>query len=240
MLVLVMSPRREDDPSADTHSSDRALSEFLMRACHDLRTPLRSVRANAELVLRDAPDAQAGLGERLGFIVDGARRIEELADGLINYSLALEMDRGSFQRVRVDVLLRTALGRLEKELSASGAQVLYGELPRVLANPDRLMQVFEQLVRNAVDNRSQEPPLIRITAEQQGSEWLFAVHDNGIGIEPAYLESIFRPFERLNGRKTVGLGLTICRTVVERHGGRIWVESTPEKGSTFFFTLPAD
>ena len=234
-----MSPHRENE-AEEAKSVDRGISEFLLRACHDLRAPVRSIRTHAQLLSRDGPATD--FKERLAEIADSAQRIERLADGLVNYSLALEIAPASSQHVGVAVLLRTVLARLEKVLSSSEAKVSYGELPRVLADPDRLMQVFEQLLRNAVQSRRQSPLLIQITAEKQGGEWLLAVHDNGIGVEAAYLESIFRPFDRLSGATSEGpgLGLAICRAIVERHGGRIWAESKPGAGSTFFFTLPAE
>ncbi len=121
-----------------------------------------------------------------------------------------------------------------------------GELPRVFGNPDRLAQVFENLLRNAVRHRGESAPHIHVQAEKQAAadgqeEWLFAIRDNGPGIEAAYLERIFKPFERLSAEKpeAPGMGLAICRAIVERHGGKLWVESTPGSGSTFFFTLAA-
>jgi len=234
-----MSPRKEDNVSPDPNTADRPVSEFLLRACHDLRTPLRSVRAQAELLLRDGLTTDTSdFEKRLGFIRDGAKRIEQLADGLVSYAWALDNSGNQFQHTKTDVLVRAILARLQGELRDAGAQVTYGELPRVLGNPDRLMQVFENLLRNAIQFRGTEPPLIRIAAEKQGGEWLFAISDNGSGVEAAYLESIFRPFERLSARPSgPGLGLTICRTIIERHGGRIWAESNGA-GTTFLFTLP--
>ena len=137
-------------------------------------------------------------------------------------------------------MLRTVLARLDKELRSNDAKVSYDKLPRVSGDPDRLMQVFENLLRNALHHRGEAPPRIHITAEKQAEGWLFAVRDNGPGVEADYLESIFRPFERLHGRQRPGpgLGLAVCRAIVERHGGRIWAESQAGAGSTFFFTLP--
>lgn len=241
--ILVTYPRNMSSEKENNLPQDQSLSEFLLRACHDLRTPLRSIRANAELLLRSSRTTEiSDFEKRLGFIVNGARRIELLADGLASYSLALQIERGEFQSTRMDVLLRAVLAKLDKELREGGANVSYGHLPRIPGNPDRLMQVFENLVRNAVHYRSQAPPLIHITAARRAQEWLFAVCDNGRGIEAAYLEKIFKPFERLNGTESSGpgLGLTICRAIVERHGGRIWAESNAGGGTTFLFTLPAE
>ena len=223
--------------------SDREVSEFLLRACHDLRSSARTVRTNAELFLKDAgAPRNAGFEQRLGFIVEGARRIDLLLDGLASYSVALQTEAASFEGTRMDVLLRLVLTKLNKELRECGAEVTYGELPAVTGNPDRLMQVFENLIRNAVAHRGQAAPRIHISAARQAEDWLFTVRDNGPGIEAAFLESIFTPFERLQDKERwgAGLGLAICRAIVERHGGRMWAESQPESGATLCLTLPAD
>jgi len=222
--------------------SDRELSEFLLRACHDLRSATRAVRTHSELLLKDTAgdSAPVQLGERLGFIIEGSRKIDGLLDGLVQYSLALQTDPASFQPTRADVLLRVVLARLDKERRAADAEVEYGALPEVNANPDRLTQVFENLLRNALMHRGAAPPRIRVSAEQQSAEWLLTVRDNGPGIEAESLERVFTPFERLGGAKArgAGLGLAICREIVERHGGKIWAESPPQGGAAFYFTLP--
>jgi signal transduction histidine kinase len=220
---------------------EREFSQFLLRASHDLRTSARAVQVHSELLLRDAPPA-SDFAESLRFVAGGARQIDLLVDGLAGYSVALQTDDSSFQVTPTAVLLRTVLARLEKELREAGAEVTYDPLPRVRGNPDRLMQVFENLLRNAVHHRGPAAPRIHITAEEQDGSWLFAVRDNGPGLEADCLEIIFRPFERLHGkeRSGAGLGLAICRAIVERHGGAIWAESRVGSGSTFFFRLPAD
>jgi light-regulated signal transduction histidine kinase (bacteriophytochrome) len=223
--------------------SDREVSELLLRACHDLRTSARTVRTNAELFLKAAAAPRnSGFEERLGFIVEGARRIDLLLDGLASYSVALQTEAASFQATRMDILLRLVLAKLDMQLRDCSAEVVYGELPAVTGNPDRLMQVFENLLRNALAHRGQAAPRIHISAARQADGWLFAVRDNGPGIEAAFLEKIFAPFESLHGKERwgAGLGLAICRAIVERHGGRIWAESQPESGATLCFTLPAD
>ena len=235
-----MSPRKTSD-GTDRATSDRDLSEFLLRACHDLRSSLRAIRAHAELVQKGVhADEASGLDRNFAFIANGVRRIELLTDGLSGYSIALQIEAGSFQPARMDVMFRTALARIDREMQERGAEVRCGELPQVSGKPDRLVQVFEILLDNALRHCGQSPPRIHITAEKQGEEWLFAVRDNGPGIDAAYLERVFKPFERLHAteREGAGMGLAICRAIVERHGGRLWVESTPGTGSTFFFTLP--
>jgi signal transduction histidine kinase len=227
----------------DAQTAELDVSEFLLHACHDLRTALRAIRAHTDLLLKDRQAAQVyGLEERLGFIVDGARRIDLLTDGLASYSIGLQIERGLFQPTPLKVLLRTVLAKLDGELHTNDARVTYDELPRVSGDPDRLMEVFENLLRNALHHRGTVPPVIHIAAEKRGEEWLFAVRDNGPGVEAADLESIFQPFVRLHGnqRSGPGLGLAICRVIVERHGGRIWAEPQAGAGAAFLFTLPAD
>jgi signal transduction histidine kinase len=236
MSPQTRTPAAEGDVRQEARADALEVSEFLLHACHDLRTALRTIRAHTDLLLRP------GLEDRLGLIVDGARRIDLLTDGIASYSIALQIQMGSFQSTPMDVLLRTVLARLDNELRANEASVAYHKLPRVSGDPDRLMEVFEKLLANALCHRGPVPPVIQITAERQAHEWLFAVRDNGPGVEAAYLESIFQPFVRLHGRRQAGpgLGLATCRIIVERHGGRIWAESTAVAGAAILFTLPAD
>jgi light-regulated signal transduction histidine kinase (bacteriophytochrome) len=221
---------------------DRDLSAFLLRACHDLKSSLRAIRVHTELLRRDAPTGISEFDQHLSFVLDGTRRIDSLTDGMSAYSLALQIDEASFQPTRMELALRTALARLDKELRNEGAETTSGTLPVVSGNLDRLAQVFDILLRNALRYRAERPPRIHITAEKRDKEWLFAVQDNGPGIEAGYLQRVFQPFERLQAGdpEGAGMGLTICRAIIERHGGSIRVESEPGTGSTFLFTLPAE
>jgi len=217
-------------------SAEYEMSELLFRACHDLRTCVRSIQIQAQLLLKNGEE-----GKPAGIILDSSRQIDSLADGLTSYASALDIDEGSFQAVRMDVILRTVLAGLNQEIRANNAEVTYGELPSVRGDPDRLADLLRNLVGNALRHRGDAPPRVRITAEQQSNARLLAVEDNGPGIEAAYLESVFKPFERLHGREREGhgLGLAICRAIVERHGGSIWAECRPGKGCTVLFRLPA-
>ena len=226
----------------ESSKSDLEVSEFILRACHDLRSSTRAVRIHSELLLKDAEGPRNSTFEqRLGYVVEGARKIDSLVEGLTKYSLALQTDASSFQSTATDVLLRSVLMKLSKELSDCDGKVTYDELPRVTGDPDRLMQVFEHLIRNALVHRGEAAPQIHISACKRGEDWVFAVRDNGPGVDGAALERIFRPFERLKGgeRTGAGLGLAISREIVERHGGRMWAESQVGDGATFFFTLPS-
>jgi signal transduction histidine kinase len=220
--------------------TNRETGQFLHRTCHDLRAPLRAIRAHSELLqkhLRDGGPADR-VEQSLGFILDGSRKADLLLDGIAAYSTALQIDPNSFQPTRLDVMLRSAIGRLQNTINEEGAQVTYGDMPRVNANPDRISQLFELLLRNSLDHRGPESPKVHISAARNGeAEWILSVRDNGPGVESAELETIFRPFEKLHG-KGAGLGLATARAIVEAHGGRIWAEM-PAEGFTIRLTLPA-
>lgn len=227
---------------SETRTDEHQASEFLLHASHDLRTALRAIRVQTDLLLKDRQAAQVpGLEERLGLIVDGAQKIDLLADGIASYAIALQIRKELFQPAPMDVLFRTVLAKLNKELRATDARVTNDKLPRVSGDPDRLMEVLENLLHNALRHRGAGPPQIQVTVERRADEWLLTVRDNGPGVEAPYLESIFQPFVRLHGRQHAGpgLGLAICRVIVERHGGRIWAESEAGGGAAFLFTLPA-
>jgi len=221
-------------------SQDRQLSDLLLRASHDLRAPVRAIRAHTELLLRDTP-VSADSAQRLGFIVDGAKVIDRLVDALSNYSLALRIDPALFRPVSMDLVLRNALHRLETDLRTTGCDVTHDELPRVLGDLDRLIDLMEHVLRNALLHRGSASPRIRITAARQDEAWVLAVGDNGLGIDADCLESIFQPFVRAHDGQArgAGMGLAICRVIAERHGGRIWVVSKAGEGATFFVALPA-
>jgi light-regulated signal transduction histidine kinase (bacteriophytochrome) len=195
------------------------------------------------LVLRDGAGADPGaLQERLNFIVQGARKIELLTDGLSKYSVAMRINRSEFRPTAMAAALRAALGRISKEVQASRAEVTYGALPTIAGNADRLTELFENLLLNALRHSGAEDPRIHVSAEQRPGAWEISVEDNGQVVDAGYLERIFKPFERLRSKESdaPGMGLAISREIVERHGGRIWAESEPRKGGLFRFIIPAD
>jgi signal transduction histidine kinase len=190
-------------------------------------------------MLRDAgTKTLTDFEQRIAFIIEGAQNLELLIDRLAAYSLALETSASSFHHIRTDVLLRGALAKLEQPLREKGAEVTYDALPRIQGHPDRLMQVFEELIRNALFHRDEPAPKVHISAARQNGHWLFCIRDSGPGVEAADLERIFLPFERLRGNGP-GMGLAICRAIVEAHGGRIWAETVPGSGFEIRFTLPS-
>ena len=202
-------PARAIDPKlprTERPESNFDAAEFILRACHDLRASTRAVRTQSELIQRNRetrPDS--ALEERLGLIVEGAKQIDLLVDGMAAYSLALQTDPSSFRSISIGVLLRSVLMKLNPGLHDSGAEVSYGDLPVVSGNSDRLMQLLENLLRNALQHCGAAKPHIEITAVRESEAWLFGVRDNGTGVEAAYLEKIFMPFERLPELSTAGL-----------------------------------
>jgi signal transduction histidine kinase len=218
------------------------LQQFAYVASHDLQEPLRMVTSYLQLVAQryhDQLDADAQ--EFIDYAVDGAQRMQALIFDLLAYS-RVETRSAEWTETDGEAVLELALSDLRLAVAQSGAVVTHDPLPTVRAVPGQLRQLFENLLSNALKFRGPEPSRIHFTAQRQGTEWVFSVRDNGIGLDPKQAERIFQMFQRLHTRKEypgTGIGLAICKRIVERQGGRIWVESTPGQGATFFFTLPA-
>jgi light-regulated signal transduction histidine kinase (bacteriophytochrome) len=183
----------------------------------------------------------ADADEFIDYIVDGAARKQQLINDLLSY--ARVGSRGKdFAPTDCAAVLRTVCANLRAAIEESGAVIVPDLLPTVMADETQLVQLFQNLLGNAIKFRGDKPVLISIGAERRGDDWLFRLRDNGIGIEPQYVERIFLIFQRLHGRSRypgTDVGLAIAKKIVERHAGRIWVESEPGKGNTFCFTLPA-
>ncbi|HWE49437.1 MAG TPA: PAS domain-containing protein [Bryobacteraceae bacterium] len=220
--------------------SNEALSTFSHVVAHDLRAPLRAVKVYTDLLerhLRAGVDETAR--EYMAFVKDGADHMEQLIESLLRYAESGE--ELSLQRVDTNALIENLRNMLAPIIQESGARVLSDPLPEVYADPLRLLQVFQNLIMNAINYCGSEPPRIQISAAVSDTEYRFSLSDNGIGIAPGDRERIFSPLQRLHAKDVPGsgIGLALCRKIIERHGGRIWVESTPGQGSTFLFTLPA-
>lgn len=172
--------------------------------------------------------------------IAGAQRMHGLVDALLEYSLAGEVMESEIEPVRMDRVVEDAITNLQGAIAETNASVACGPLPVVTANPLHLTRVFQNLIGNALKYRSNEPPRVTVNASEEAQHWVFAVQDNGIGIAPEYQAQIFGIFKRLHGNEYpgAGIGLAICKKIVDRHGGAIWVESEPGKGSRFCFTLP--
>ncbi len=219
--------------------SNDDLNQFAYAASHDLQEPLRMVSLYSELIhTRYAGQLDGEADQFLSFIVNGADRMELLLKDLLAYSQAGSVE-GPVGPVDCEVVLQRVLLNLQAAIEQNGAVIAWNGLPTVQAHEIRLVQLFQNLVGNAIKYRGPEAPEIHVTAERRDGEWLFGVRDNGIGIKPEYAQQVFGIFKRLHGHTYpgTGIGLAICQRIIERYGGRIWVESKPGEGSLFCFTL---
>jgi PAS domain S-box-containing protein len=227
---------------AELRRSNAELEQFAYVASHDLQEPLRMVANYVELL---AERYRGQLDERadkyIGYASDGARRMQRLVADLLAFSRV-----GSEGKALLPVAAGAVLEQVERSLKEAiveaGATIVAGRMPVVGADESQLGQLFQNLISNAIKFRSKAPPKILISAKAQGEEWLFTVADNGIGMDMQYADRIFQMFQRLHQRSQFegsGIGLAIAKRIVERHGGRIWVESQPGEGATFHFTLRA-
>ena len=210
-------------------------------ASHDLQEPLRKITSFADLLARRYAGQLDETGQRyMDYMVDGARRMSQLISHLLAYS-RLGTHGKAFGRMDVGAALDIALDNLQLSLEETGAVVIREHLPVVVADPAQIGQLFQNLLGNALKYRNAQPPLLHVSAAREENAWKIAVADNGIGIAPQHHSRIFRMFQRLHTAKEyagAGIGLSFCKRIVERHGGRIWLESEEGRGSTFFFTLP--
>jgi PAS domain S-box-containing protein len=226
--------------SEELARSNADLEQFAYAASHDLQEPLRAVAGFVRLLEKRYTDRLDDKGrEFIAFAVDGVVRMQALIDDLLAYSRV--STRGpQLEPTDATYAIIAALQNLRAAITESGGEVLYDPLPVVMADPGQLTSLFQNLIGNAIKFRAVAPPRIHVTAVKRSDDWLFCVQDNGIGIDPKYRERIFGIFQRLHTREEyagTGIGLAICRRIAERHGGHIWVESTPGTGSTFYFTL---
>ncbi len=217
------------------------LRQFAYGASHDLREPLRTINVYSDLLKRDSGiQLKEKSAEYLGFIAASARRMSQLVDALMEYSMAGDATPNPPGLVQMDEILRTTLVNLSGSISESKAVITYDGLPGVVGEEVHLGQLMQNLIGNALKYRRDETPRIHVSARKQGKEWVFSIADNGQGIAAPYHAQVFKLFARLHGQNYPGsgVGLATCRRIVERYGGRIWVESEENRGSTFFFTLP--
>jgi PAS domain S-box-containing protein len=221
--------------------SNKDLKEFAYVVSHDLKEPLQVIKGFLMLFekrYKDKLDEKAN--EIIRFTVDGAKRMQELIKDLLEYSQV--GNRGKeFKPTDCSLILNKAISNLKVSIEESRAVVTHDTLPMVMADAIQLSSLFQNLIGNAIKFHGSEAPMVHISTERKGDEWLFSVRDNGIGIDPKFADRIFAVFQRMHSSDEypgTGIGLAICKKIVEHHGGRIWVESEPGKGATFYFTIP--
>jgi len=228
--------------TARARQSNQDLKEFAYMASHDFREPLRTIVSYTQLIeLRYGQQLDPAAHEFLNQVVRSAHSMNALVDGLVSYSYASTVEPISRGRIGLDGVLAGVILKLDKQIRETGAIVENVELPEVRGDEQSLDRLFYELIANALLYRGDHSPNVKISATEAGEFWEFAVTDNGAGIDPAYHDRIFGLFKRLHGLSIpgIGLGLAICRKIVERHGGKMWVESQAGHGATFRFTLPA-
>lgn len=221
--------------------SNAELQQFAYIASHDLQEPLRMVTSYLQLLERRYKDRlDESANDFIAYAVEGATRMKTLINDLLAYS-RIETRGKSFERIDCNAIVKHAIANLQIAINENQAAITWDELPELWADSTQLIQLFQNLISNAIKFQGSGSPTIHISAEHQHENWLFRVQDDGIGIDPQYAERIFVIFQRLHNRTEypgTGIGLAICKRIIERHDGSIWVESEPGKGSTFCFTLP--
>jgi PAS domain S-box-containing protein len=222
--------------------SNAELEQFAYVASHDLQEPLRMVSSYMQLFSRRYKGMlDADADEFIAYAVDGATRMQRLISDLLMYSRVGNKGKEP-QPTDCNTILKNALKNLQEAIRESCAKIDVSPMPTIMGDDVQLTQLFQNLIGNAVKFRGGEPPRVSVGAELQGNFWLISVRDNGIGIEATNFERIFQIFQRLHSRTSypgTGIGLAVCKKIVERHGGKIWVESESGKGTTFFFTIPS-
>jgi PAS domain S-box-containing protein len=222
--------------------SNQELELFASVASHDLQEPLRAISGFTQLLMQDLPAdlLDESAKEYMHWIVDGTQRMQQLIHDLLAYSRVGTHDL-LLAPTDCNEVLEKVSRNLQVAIAENEAAIFHDSLPVVVADKTQLVQLFQNLIGNAIKFRRKEPPKIYIQVEQTVSEQIFSIRDNGIGIQPRYLEQIFEVFKRLHTRQEfpgTGIGLAICKKIVDRHGGRLWAESKPDEGTTFYFTLP--
>jgi light-regulated signal transduction histidine kinase (bacteriophytochrome) len=220
--------------------SNMELEQFAYVASHDLQEPLRMVGSFAQLLERQYKEKlDDDADDYIGFIVEGSHRMKDLIDDLLAFS-RLNTEKKDFHKADLNQVLDNVLSNIKSSIKENDAHITLDTLPVVRCDSSQIGQVFQNLISNSIKFH-QTPPKVHISAEENDNEWILGVSDEGIGIDPAHQQKIFDVFKRLHTREEyagTGIGLSICKRIVERHNGRIWVESEPRKGANFYFTLP--
>ena len=221
--------------------SNAELEQFSYVASHDLQAPLSTIAGYAQLLEKRCHNQLDAQGNKfIRNIVNSCGRMQALIDDLLEYSRVGRSEK-PFDVIDCNLVFEDACANLQLAIRQDQASVTRGDLPRVRGDSFQLLQLFQNLIGNAIKYRSSEAPMVRVSASRQGDSWVFSVQDNGIGIAEQYHPRIFQLFQRLHSQKQysgTGIGLAICQRIVDRHGGHLWVESEPNRGSTFYFSIP--
>lgn len=237
----IESERTLAEQARKLEASNRELELFATIAAHDLQEPLRAVRGFGERIAGKYGNTLDERGQTwLSYVTEGGERMQQLVQDLLRHSRARTRE---LQRSRVDLnrVMEAIMRDLEDTIVDTNSVITSDELPTVDADAGQIQQVLQNLIVNAIKYRGEEPPQIRVAAGREGHAWVITVSDNGIGIEPRFYDRIFMPFKRLHNERNIdgtGIGLAICRTIIERHGGRIWLSPGAGQGTQFHFTLP--
>lgn len=236
--------RREDSREGELtelRRSNEALSEFAHTSAHELKAPLRNIERYARLLAMDYRSRLDADGEEiLGHLVDGSRGMQQIVDDLLGFANA-QRDQPDLRATDCEQVIQGALEELKTIIMESGAKISRDPLPTVRGDASHLKRIFVNLLGNGIKFAGKSKPELHLSAVMSGSEWRFSVKDNGIGIPPSEMDRLFKPFQRLHTKEEypgTGLGLALCRKLVERHSGRIWAESDGRSGTTVCFTIP--
>jgi signal transduction histidine kinase len=228
--------------AAQLERSNQELEEFAYMVAHDLQEPLRMVGGYVQLLAQAYQGKlDSNADDFIKYAVDGVARMQALINGMLEYA-RVDTQGQALEPTDAEIVLDRAITNLQMAIQESNGQITRDPLPTVMADPTQLTQVFQNLLSNGIKFRGKEPPHIHVSARQDGSEWTFSVQDNGIGIEPKYINHLFQMLQHLHPKGKYpgsGIGLAICKKIVERHRGRIWAESELGKGATFYFTVPS-
>jgi light-regulated signal transduction histidine kinase (bacteriophytochrome) len=241
IIELAASEKLLHSKMLELQRSNEELQQFAYICSHDLQEPLRVVANYTQLLSKRYKGKLDDKADQfIGFAVDAAKRMQDLINDLLAYS-RLQTRDAALGLVDCSQVVKMALANLEMVLMETGAIVRCESLPTVEGDKSQLLQLFQNLIGNALKFRSHEKTVVDVSVRQEGEHWLFAVHDNGIGFDMQFSDRIFLIFQRLHAKENYigsGIGLAVCKKIVLRHGGQIWVESKPNKGATFSFTLP--
>jgi PAS domain S-box-containing protein len=244
LQVIVLDVTERNQAQRALSRANEELAQFAYIAAHDLQEPLRTVVAYSQLIQRrNHGRVDADTSMYLDMVITGAKRMSQLITAVLDYSRVTAESERNIQKVNLEDVFASVTEGLKAAISENNAQLVHDPLPVVEGDAARLWQVFHNLIANALKYRRPDlQPVIRVSAGRRNGEWVFSVRDNGQGFHQEYSDRIFGMFKRLHGQDVPGsgVGLAICKAVVERHGGRIWAESEEGKGATFIFTLPAN